>query len=417
MTSETGNVQATTSSYLQFLFGSLDQYPIKPILQTAEDEFGLISNRQINFTKTVKWSPDGLCLLSNSEDNRMRLFEIPTPLLQQSTEAVAVNKDWRKCLSISESGTIYDYDWYPFMNSSDPGTCCFLTASNAQPIHMWDAFNGQLRQSYTCVNQYDEVVSPLSVSFNAAGDRIYCGVKDGIKIFDTLQPGRNPRQVACVEKVMQKSGSKMKSKLFGQTGLISCLAFNSQYMGMYAAGSYDKTVGLYDEDQENLQLLLEGHHRGGITQVKFSTNGILLFSGARKDDTICCWDIRNTIEPLFLFDIERKVKTNQKIIFDVDIFNQYLITGSDNGQIWVFDLQGEGKKICSIETGQRDSINATVYHPYLPYIAASSGERKFITSKSTIEEMVDSDEESDEIIELSRITVLKASYKYFTFGE
>lgn len=31
---------------------------------------------QPNFVKNVKWSPDGLCLLSNSEDAKLRLFDV-----------------------------------------------------------------------------------------------------------------------------------------------------------------------------------------------------------------------------------------------------------------------------------------------------------------------------------------------------
>jgi WD40 repeat protein len=215
------------------------------------------------------------------------------------------------------------------MNSSDPATCCFLTASHAQPVHMWDAFTGKLRQSYTCMNQYDEVISPFSVSFNQTGDKIYCGMKDFIRVFDTLRPGSSYDEVACVERVLHKKRNKTVTKLVGQTGIISCLAFNKQNIGMYAAGSYDKTVGIYDEDSNQLQHLLEGRHRGGVTQVLFSANGVLLFSGARKDNTICCYDVRNTTDPLFLFDLERKVDTNQKISFDVDIFTKYLITGSE----------------------------------------------------------------------------------------
>lgn len=197
---------------------------------------------------------------------------------------------------------------------------------------MWDAFTGKLRHSYTCINQYDEVVAPLSVSFNTTGDKIYCGLNSAIRVFDTLRPGLTSSEVFCVERVLQKKSGlsgKVKTKIVGHTGLMSCLAFNPYIIGMYAAGSYNKTIGIYDEDQNSLQHVLEGRHRGGITQVTFSRNGMFLFSGARKDDSICCWDMRNTTEPMFFFDLERKVTTNQKMSFDVDIFTKYLITGSE----------------------------------------------------------------------------------------
>lgn len=53
------------------------------IYSTPKEEFAPFA-RQItdykkfehNFVKTVKWSPDGTCLLSSSEDNFVKLFEL-----------------------------------------------------------------------------------------------------------------------------------------------------------------------------------------------------------------------------------------------------------------------------------------------------------------------------------------------------
>jgi len=46
------------------------------------------------------------------------------------------------------------------------------------------------------------------------------------------------------------------------------LAFNPDQSGIYAAGSYSKTIGLYSENDNRLHFLLEGHI-GGVTQVLF----------------------------------------------------------------------------------------------------------------------------------------------------
>lgn len=64
--------------------GGSGQSGICPIARTVEDEFAALprsdwqpkKSHARNFTKTVRWSPDGLCLLSNSEDNVLRLFEL-----------------------------------------------------------------------------------------------------------------------------------------------------------------------------------------------------------------------------------------------------------------------------------------------------------------------------------------------------
>ncbi len=43
----------------------------------------------------------------------------------------------------------------------------------------------------------------------------------------------------------------------GQKGIISCIDFNPDGSGMYAAGSYSKTLGIYDERSDALCALIE----------------------------------------------------------------------------------------------------------------------------------------------------------------
>jgi hypothetical protein len=50
-------------------------------------------------------------------------------------------------------------------------------------------------------------------------------------------------------------------------------------------------VGIYVEETNEAMCLIESHV-GGITHLKFSSDGNRLFSGARKDSDIICWDIR-----------------------------------------------------------------------------------------------------------------------------
>ena len=77
----------------------------------------------------------------------------------------------------------------------------------------------------------------------------------------------------------------------GQRGIISCFAFAPDYSGLFAAGSYAGTTGLYVEGQPGLICEL-GSHGGGVTQLSFSHDGKLLYAAARRDDEIRCWDVR-----------------------------------------------------------------------------------------------------------------------------
>lgn len=54
----------------------------KPLcLNVVRKEFESAKNN--NFLKGCKWAPDGSCLLTNSEDHCLRLFNLPSQLCRQ----------------------------------------------------------------------------------------------------------------------------------------------------------------------------------------------------------------------------------------------------------------------------------------------------------------------------------------------
>ena len=78
-----------------------------------------------NFPQGCAFSPDGLCILtSTAGDNRLRLYN--TPPGSDSSESPS---SLQTCLSAEGGDSVRSYEWYPHMNSSDAGTCCFLAAS------------------------------------------------------------------------------------------------------------------------------------------------------------------------------------------------------------------------------------------------------------------------------------------------
>ena len=87
-----------------------------------------------NTLKGVHWSPDGLCLLAASEDRKLRLFELPEGLQHSTTlnkfpEMVPNTNELPNPLTILEGDAVYDYAWYPAMDSAQPATCCFASSS------------------------------------------------------------------------------------------------------------------------------------------------------------------------------------------------------------------------------------------------------------------------------------------------
>ncbi|CAG8580198.1 12420_t:CDS:10 [Ambispora gerdemannii] len=332
--------------------------------ETLKDEWNQTNGWEDNFFKVAKWSPDGTCILTSSNDNILRLFELPLNVFE-SIEEITLNP----VIQARVGETIYDCCWYPMMSSQEPETCCFLSSSRDHPVHLWDAFSGKIRASYTMVDHREQLIGPNSLAFNLDGSRIYCGYNNMIEIFDSGRPGREGEKHPTTPTRKSKEGQK---------GVISCIAFNPDNSGLYAAGSYSKTIGLYDEKNNELLYLLRNLY-SGVTQIKFSPDGYYLFSASRRDNFIHCWDIRNTGDVLFKLD--RVGDTNQRLAFDIDSSGRYLITGDQNGKILVYNISNptENKEDISRSIVEFSAHNATMFHPTLPLIVSCSGQRKFNT--------------------------------------
>ncbi|XP_073256663.1 telomerase Cajal body protein 1-like [Porites lutea] len=332
-----------------------------------------------NFLKGCKWSPDGSCVLTNSDDNVLRIFNLPVELYNGT--AVHGLSEMVSVLQMPEGETVYDYCWYPFMSSLDPDTCCLLSSSRDHPIHMWDAFTGSIRCTYRTYNHLDELVAANCLSFNLDGSCIYAGFNKMVRIFDTARPGRD----------FQERPTTVKKE--GQTGIISSIAFSPDNSGMYALGSYSKSVGVYSESDGQLIFLLQGQ-QGGVTHVMFSPDGTKLYSGGRKDDEIICWDVRNP--GTVLYCMNRSVDTNQRVYFDIDRSGQYIISGNADGTVSIWDstsppLTSETTTEATLQpvmqfVAHGDFVNGVSFHPSLPLLATTSGQRQFAEPGSDSDE-------------------------------
>ena len=56
---------------------------------------------------------------------------------------------------------------------------------------------------------------------------------------------------------------------------------NPSNPNIYAAGSYSKSIALYEEPFGNQLCILVGQ-KGGVTHLMFSNDGTKLYSGSRK---------------------------------------------------------------------------------------------------------------------------------------
>ncbi|KAF6768042.1 Telomerase Cajal body protein 1 [Paragonimus kellicotti] len=336
------------------------------------------SNSVENYLRGCLWSPDGSCILTNSRDNVLRLFNLPTVLLMTSSESDGAEiEEMHAVLSMRENELVYDYAWYPKMHSSDPATCCFASTLRRNPIRLWDAFTGTVRATYRPINHMGELISAYSITFSSDGLRLYAGFNRFIHVFDVSRPGSDSTR-----------RPKLGKKSF-QGGIISCIATPREPAHqIYATGSYNGTVAVFSEPW-NLIGRVYGSP-AGVTQVQFSPRFAketgapwYLAAGGRMDSRIHVWDARRLSDPLMV--LHRRVENHQRFQFDIDFSGRYLFTGNQTGMACVYDLAEcmeqfsagvEFAKPVAMWRAHADCAHGLSVHPSLPVVATTSGQRR-----------------------------------------
>lgn len=160
-------------------------------------------------------------------------------------------------------------------------------------------------------------------------------------------------------------------------------------------------------------------HTGGVTQCVFSPDGVRLYSGARKDGAIHCWDVR--MSGRILASYHRACPTNQQIGFElIGGASEALMTASQDGcvdhhrrprphhslphrhshchphchphlhrqylpsprpqpsprRVLVYDTSSPSSPPTAILMFG-EATNAATTHPHLPLLAVAVGERRY----------------------------------------
>lgn len=240
--------------------------------------------RDESIPKGISFSPDGILALTTVDTNKYQLFQLPSHSFTTDADLTTTSPDipfYGKI--IKESGTIYDYTWYPAMNMyNNPLSACFLSVSHRVPVHLWDALSGTLRCSYIGHNEQDELADMYSCAWNTHSNKILVGGESQVFVFDAMREGRELElRKKCPSRRAGKHGQGQRG-IFGAIALtvtpsryvFSQLEANTSHSifflacSMYAVGSYMGSLCLYANDSG--ELISRFHDDGKGVRVGYS---------------------------------------------------------------------------------------------------------------------------------------------------
>uniref|UniRef100_A0A914CDB2 WD repeat-containing protein 79 n=1 Tax=Acrobeloides nanus TaxID=290746 RepID=A0A914CDB2_9BILA len=327
--------------------------------------------KENNYVRSCSWSRDGDWLLTDSEDRIARIFRFKDNQVESHK-------------AIPAGDLIYDTEWHPHRD-------IFASTSKDQPIHLIDA-DGNRVLTFRGINDLvvvteDELSYAHSLSFSLDGKKLYAGYYKAIRIFDMERPGRQVNSIVTFQ----------KESIGGQKSIISCIAQNPIFPGLYATASYGHSIGFYSEQTGQLDSLINADS-SGITHIQYSQDGNLLYCGCRRTHVIEVFDLR--FPGQVLANLERPADTNQRIFFQTNSTDKYLFSGSSIGHILIHDLSDMGqflepkKPYYSIPVSKA-VVSGLSLHPTVPMVAVTTGQRVFpkpIISESDSEDSADENE-------------------------
>jgi WD40 repeat protein len=229
------------SKLLNLPFGSeITQFTTSPNLSPTDTLSG-----HADTVWSVALSTDGQVLVSGSEDNTIKLWNLAT---RQASRTLTGHTDSVRSVSLSLDGQT------------------LVSGSGDATIKLWDVQTGELSRTL------EGHSSPVwSVALDRTGQLLISGSEDRtIKLWD-IQSG------------------EFRQTLQGHSGAVYSVALNADGQTV-ASGSGDQTIKLWNAQTGELLRTLEGHD-DTVRAVAFSPDGQQLAS-ASWDNTVKLWNVQ-----------------------------------------------------------------------------------------------------------------------------
>jgi WD40 repeat protein len=381
------------------------QFPwLQPLWPALEEAGGALRLELPHdaFVHAVALSPDGSTLVSGSEDNTVKVWNIESGTLLRSLEGhdssvltVAVSEDGRTVVSGSEDKTLRVWDLEtgaPRMTLAghassvdavaiSPDGRTAISGSDDETVKVWSLEDGKLLLTLS-----GHTGSVNAVAFSAGGREVISGSSDEtIKVWDresgvlrhtlqghtgsvnaiavcsdgrTLVSGSNDHTLA----VWDLETAELRKTLSGYSSFVTAAGVTADGR-MAVSGSYDDTVKVWDLESGALRRTLAAH-TDVVTAVAVSADGRTLVSGS-YDDTVKVWSLHSAVA-------RRAPSGHISWVTAVAIAadGKTAVSGSWDSTLKVWDLEtGELRRTLS---GQAEEVNAVAVTPDARTVIAGS---------------------------------------------
>ncbi|EEH05592.1 guanine nucleotide-binding protein [Histoplasma capsulatum G186AR] len=343
-----------------------------------------------NYFKEATWTADGTCVITNSADNTIRTFVLPTDLLEQRDQP----HELEPYHTIPSTEPSYAMAIYPFYRLQDASSTLLLSSVRDHPIRLTSALYPGFSASYSLVSPTTEAfITPHSILYppSLSGTQFLTGSDSLICLFDVSRPGKDG-PVSRLQTIPSKR-KKIVGGGVGMKGIVSTMSISPSGDGVLAAGTSTRYIGLYASNGSGDTIAtfsVEGTVAAsriggkGITQVLWSPCGRYLFVIERKSSGILVYDIRVTGQLVGWLE-GRGGMTNQRLKADIVPGDERNATevwaGGTDGMVRVWSdpshVTENGRQPQWEKRVHDDPVTSAVFHPMGGVLATCSGQKKY----------------------------------------